>query len=288
MLVVSPSRVDLYTVASQTSWIAIAHSFEVSRLRHILLTGASSGLGATLAQLYAQSGHSLTLFGRNEARLAAVAEICRPTARHVETFSCDVTDAAAMAAALVEIDGRRPVDIVIANAGIGGSAVIAPPDGEPLDTARRIIDVNLLGVINTIVPLVDRLCARQSGHIVIIGSMAGMQGLAESPVYSASKAAVRFYGEGLRRLLAIQNVCVTVVVPGFIATPMSHSLQFKRPFMWSAERAAERIVRGIDRNEAEIVFPWQLRVAGAGLRLLPRRLRDRALSLSRIWTGGQT
>jgi short-subunit dehydrogenase len=256
-------------------------------LQHILLTGASSGLGATLAQCYAQSGSSLSLFGRDATRLAAVAAICRCTAGDVRTFSCDVTDAAAMAAALVEIDSRRPVDILIANAGIGGIGVLAPPDGEPLDTARRIIDVNFLGVINTIVPLIDRLCARQRGHIVIVSSMAGLQGLAESPVYSASKAAVRVYGEGLRRLLAIQKIRVTVVVPGFIATPMSHSLHFKRPFMWSAERAAERIVRGIDRNEAEIVFPWQLRVAGAALRLLPRRLRDRALSLSRIWTGRQ-
>ena len=219
------------------------------------------------------------------ARLSSVAEACRLAAEAVDIFGCDVTDEAKMAMTLADIDARRPVDILIANAGIGGSGVIAPASGEPLDLARRIADVNVLGVINTVAPLTSRLCARAQGHIVIVSSMAGLQGLAESPVYSASKAAIRVYGEGLRRLLAPKNVRVSVVLPGFIATPMSRSLPFRGPFEWSAERAAARIVRGIERNEAEIAFPWQLSIANSAAGLMPLRLRDRVLGLSRIWTG---
>ena len=249
---------------------------------HIVITGASGGLGAALAHRFAADHCALSLFGRDMARLSSVAEACRPTAEAVDIFGCDVTDGATMATTLADVDARRPVDILIANAGVGGSA---PPSGEPLDLARRIADVNVLGVINTVAPLTSRLCARARGHIVIVSSMAGLQGLAESPVYSASKAAIRVYGEGLRRLLAPKNVRVSVVLPGFIATPMSGSLPFRGPFEWSAERAAARIVRGIERNEAEIVFPWQLSIANSAVGLMPLRLRDKMLGLSRIWTG---
>jgi short-subunit dehydrogenase len=254
-------------------------------LQHVVITGASSGLGAALARRFAEANCALGLFGRDNARLSAVAGACRPGSGTVETFLRDVTDPIAMSEALSELDTRRPVDVLVANAGIGGSSAIAASAGEPLDVARKIVEVNLLGVINTVVPLLDRLRARKRGHIVIVGSMAGMQGHAESPVYSASKAAVRIYGEGLRRLLAPQGVRVTVVVAGFIATPMSASLPFPRPFEWTVERAASRIIRGIERNEAEIAFPWQLLLAGSAVMLTPLSLRDRLVALSRAWTG---
>jgi short-subunit dehydrogenase len=230
-------------------------------------------------------GYALSLFGRDVPRLSAIADACRTTAGTVEIFNHDVTDAEAMSAALSILDSRIPVDILIANAGLGGGEALAPPAGESLDLARRIADVNLFGVINSVASLNGSLTARGKGHIVIISSMAGLQGLAESPVYSASKAAVRIYGEGLRRLLAPKGVRVSVVVPGFVTTPMSQSLPFRRPFEWTAERAAARIVRGIERNEAEIVFPWQLHLLSRTIGWLPLRLRDRAMALGRLWTG---
>jgi len=237
---------------------------------HILITGASSGLGATLAQYYADLGvHRLTLMGRDAGRLDAVMERCRASGVLVTTIACDVTERASMREALVQADQDVPVDILIANAGIGGAEVLAPPSGEPTELAHKIVDINFGGMINTVTPMADRFVARQSGHIVMIGSLAGFHGLPEAPVYSASKAAVRIYGEGLRRLLSPSKVYVTVVSPGFIVTPMSTSLPFLPVFAWSAERAARRIARGIERREAEVVFPWQLRALNNVLKLLP-------------------
>lgn len=254
-------------------------------VRHVLLTGASGGLGSALAQALAGRGDRVTLMGRDASRLAAAVALCQsvPSGGH-ETICCDVTNAAHMHDALLSADRDGPVDILIANAGKGGSAVLAPASGEPLDLARSIIDVNVLGVINSIAPLLERMVERRQGHIVIVSSMAARQGLAEAPVYAASKAAVSVYGHGLRRLLAPHNVRVTIVEPGYIATPMSASLPFQRPFELSAARAAELIVRGIDRGAAEIIFPWQLRWATWLLRLLPMGVVDRALTFASAQT----
>ncbi len=169
---------------------------------------------------------------------------------------CDVVDADMMARHLESADDLAPVRVVIANAGVGGEAVLASATAEPGTLARHVVNVNTIGVINTVAPLIERFVARRSGHITVISSMAGFEGLAEAPAYAASKAAVRIYGHGLRRL----------------------SLPFPTPFAWPAERAAERIARGISRREAEIVFPWQLRTIAAAAALLPRPVVDRLVS----------
>jgi short-subunit dehydrogenase len=118
------------------------------------------------------------------------------------------------------------------------------------------------------------MTARGAGHIAIIGSLAGYLGLPHAPAYSASKAAVRVYGEGLRRLLKPAGVRVTVVCPGFIETPMSASLPMPLPYVWPVEKAARRIVRAIARRKAEAAFPWQLVFAIRLTRLLPRPVAD--------------
>ena len=175
-------------------------------------------------------------------------------------------------------DERRPVDIVIANAGIGGRQVLAPRAGEPVELVRKIFDVNTFGVVNTLNPLLDRFIDRQSGHVVIVGSIAAHIGVAQAPAYSASKAAVRLYGESLRRLLMPHGVYVTNVSPGFVDTPMSNSLPFNRPFCLSPENAAKRIAQGILRRDREIIFPWQARLAVALSALVPTSLVDMAIS----------
>ncbi len=255
-------------------------AIEARRLHHVI-SGASSGLGAALALAWSGPARVLTLFGRDAARLEAVAGMCRRRGADVATVTCDITDAAAMERALLAADGRCPVDVVVANAGIGGAEVLSASAGEPGDLAHKVVTVNLLGTVNTIAPLQEVFIGKRKGRFVVIGSMAAFEGLADAPAYAASKAAVRIYGHSLRRRLAPHGVHVNVVSPGFITTPMSRSLPFALSYPWSADRAAGYILKGIERNRPEIVFPWQLRLGIAASRMLPVSLVDRIMAHAR-------
>jgi short-subunit dehydrogenase len=186
-----------------------------------------------------------------------------------------------MCNALQECDDRQPVDIVIANAGIGGEKVIVPHPGESLSAAREIIDTNVMGIANSVIPLVPRFVARGKGHIAIMSSLAAHVGLPDAPLYSASKSAARIYSHGLRRLLARSGVRVTAVCPGFVATPMSASVPGHRPFLWSPEKAAAHIAAGLARGKREISFPWQLAVLARLAGMLPDSLIDPILDRTR-------
>ena len=244
--------------------------------RAVAITGASSGLGAALALAYAGTDSVLGLIGRDEARLAATAAACRAAGSGVDCAVIDVTDAAALAAWLEGFDDAHKVDLLIANAGT--SAGPEPEDpGEPAATTLRQIGVNLEGAVHTIAPLVPRLCARGRGRIVAIASVAAYRGLPYSPGYSASKAGLRAYAEALRPNLARYGVGVTVICPGFFASPMTDRWDGPTPFLASGERAARRIKRGIDRGRSRIDFPWPLVVGMRFCDLAPAMLGDRIL-----------
>lgn len=248
--------------------------------RHLVLTGASSGLGRALALHYAAPGRVLSLTGRDATRLNAVAEACRANGAEVAAQPLDVTDAGAMADWLEARDQAAPVDLLIANAGLGGLAALAPRGGEDGAQARAMVEVNLLGLINTLTPLLPAMRARKQGHLVLVGSIQGGIGLPQSPIYSASKAAVRIYGDGLRRLLRADGLRVTTVLPGFVDTPMSRSLQMARPFLWPADKAARRIARDVARGARYSIFPLPLQLAVGLGRVLPGALVDLVLAQS--------
>jgi len=245
--------------------------------RHIAITGASSGLGAALARLYARSGITLSLTGRNEPRLVQVAEQCRALGATVEAAVLDVTDAPGMHAWLQTRDAAQAFDLIIANAGIGGADSIAPETGETGASARNIVEINLIGVVNTVTPLLPRLVARRGGHIAIMSSLAGFVALPDAPAYSASKAAARHYGHGLRRRVAPHGVWVSVICPGFVDTPMSASLSLPPQLIWPVERAAKHIATGLARRKREIVFPWSLKLMVRLGDFLPASVLDAAL-----------
>jgi short-subunit dehydrogenase len=242
--------------------------------RHVAITGASSGLGAALAQHYARLGAVLSLTGRNADRLNDIGASCTASPS-LDLEVLDVTDAMATRAWLLRRDALVPIDLLIANAGIGGDdANIAEDDyGE---TAARILATNVLGVVNTVTPMVPAFVARRRGQIAIMSSLAGYLGLPQAPAYSASKAAVRTYGDALRRLLAPHGVAVSVVCPGFVETPLTQGVTL-RP-MWKLERAAETIVAGLSRGSRFIAFPFSVRFGARLLSLLPISLADRLLT----------
>ncbi|MEC9167112.1 MAG: SDR family NAD(P)-dependent oxidoreductase [Pseudomonadota bacterium] len=234
--------------------------------RAILITGASSGLGAALARHYAAAGVRLFLHGRDDARLAAVAAACTKAGAAVETHIGEVTDAAAMAAWIAACDHAQPLDLVIANAGISGGTAGGP---EGADQVRRIFAVNVDGVLNTVLPAVAAMTARGQGQIAVMSSIAGFLGLPNAPAYCASKTAVKTLGEGMRGPIAAAGVAVTVICPGYVKTPMTDANDFTMPFLMSVERAAGLIAAGLAANKARIAFPWPMVAAVRLLALLP-------------------
>jgi short-subunit dehydrogenase len=250
--------------------------------RHVVITGASGGIGAALARIYAAPEIRLSLLARGLKRLEILAEDCRARGAHVEAHAGDVQDAKEMESWLLACDSIQPVDLIIANAGIGGAGVLAPKFGEPGDVARRIISVNTFGVVNSVTPLLPRLVSRRAGHLAILSSVGAGLGLPDCPAYDASKVAIHAYGHALRRLLLQHGVRVTVISPGFVDTPMAQSLPFQPPFMWSADRAAAKISRGLARGRREIRFPWQISIAVRAARILPLPLVDRVLVRLRV------
>jgi short-subunit dehydrogenase len=237
--------------------------------KNILITGASNGVGRALAEHYAAQGHHLLLTGRNEDRLAATAMICRlKGAYDADTAVCDVRDRDALGQIIRNWDNITPVDIVIANAGIsGGTGGLG--GGEAVEQARLIFDVNVMGVFNTIEPLLSRMLARQAGQVVMIASLAGFAPFAGAPAYAASKAAVRVYGESLRAGLADTGVSVSVVCPGFIESGITDANNFPMPFFMKADKAAAKIARGIARKQTRIAFPWPMYLAAGTLGIMP-------------------
>jgi short-subunit dehydrogenase len=220
---------------------------------HVLITGASSGIGAALALAYARPGVHLSLGGRNQERLAAIGAQAEARGASVATATVDVRERDAVAAWALAADDRAPLDLVIANAGISGGTHGGP---ESADQTRAIFAVNLDGVLNVALPLIPRLIARKRGQIAIISSLAAHRGFPGAPAYSGSKAAVKVWGEALRADLAPHGVKVNVVMPGFIKSPMTDANDFAMPFLMPADKAAEIIRRGLAANRARIAFPF--------------------------------
>jgi short-subunit dehydrogenase len=245
--------------------------------RHIVITGASSGIGAALAKYYARSGARISLLGRDAARVQAVTQQCIAAGATACSEIGDVTDGLFMTRWLADCDAREPVDLVIANAGIGGQFAMPPQSGETVDVAHKIFSTNTIGVANSILPILPRFVERRRGQLIMLSSLAAYIGLPDAPAYSASKAAIRIYGHGLRRLLARHGVRVTVVCPGFVQTPMSNSIPGRLPFLWDAERAARHIANGVARGQNDIAFPWQLAMLSRFAAILPSFVLDPVL-----------
>jgi short-subunit dehydrogenase len=246
--------------------------------RSILITGASSGIGAALARRYAAPGIVLALTGRDAARLAAVAADCQSRGARALTAAIDVVDAAALAAWMAEIDRAHPLDLVIANAGISGGSAGTAGKGERPEQAARILAVNVEGVRHTVEPALALMAARGRGQIALMSSLAGFRGFPGAPAYCASKAWVRVWGEALRPDFARRGVGVSVICPGYVRSPMTDRNDFPMPFLIDAERAAEIVARGLARGRARIVFPWRLYAILRVVAALPEPLLDRLLA----------
>ncbi|WP_041927140.1 SDR family oxidoreductase [Methylocystis sp. SC2] len=259
----------------------------------VLITGASSGIGRALALAYAREGASLVLLGRDAERLEAAARACLAAgAEEAETHVADVRDRDAMARIVQSAHAKRPIDILVANAGV--STGLSP--GQLLETpeaVRAMLKINVEGVFNTVEPAIVPMCARKSGRIAIVGSMAGVRALPHSPAYCAAKACVHMWADSLRAQLAAHDVHVALIVPGYVKTPMSARTIVKTPLSrtfsrtsastnvesWqpsamSDSEAAHIIKNGLDRRRNVIAFPRYIYWAMRLFSLLPAALVD--------------
>jgi short-subunit dehydrogenase len=237
----------------------------------ILITGATGGIGAALARSYAQPGRTLILHGRDAARLASLTQACETRGAQVHGVTFDLRDAAAAIDALRGVSSRYAIDLAIVNAGVS-RAIGTGLEAEDWHTARAVLAVNLDGAIATVAGVLPDMRRRGAGQIAIVSSLAAYFGLPITPIYCASKAAMKAYGEALRGWLAPQGIAVNVVMPGFVRTPMTERFPGAKPWLMSPERAATLIRRGLERNRARIAFPRTLAFGMWCLSALPAAL----------------
>jgi short-subunit dehydrogenase len=248
----------------------------------VLLTGAAHGIGHATAVALARRGNPLGLIDRDAAPLEELAGKLKSDGAKVAHAAVDVTDRQALIRAVSDITNSiGPIDVLLACAGIGSLTLV--PQLETT-TLRQTLDVNIVGVAQSIEAVLPGMIARGRGHVVGVASVAGYRGFPWMISYSASKAALIAYLEAVRPGLRRRGVKVTTVCPGFVRTRMSADIPFQRPIkMIEPEVAARYLVRAIDRQPRNCVFPWDTRIGLAILKYMPDGFFDRLMR----WFGPQ-
>ena len=248
--------------------------------RTILITGASGSIGSALAREYAADGRRLVLQGRNEAKLSSVAKRCEARGAQVFTACLDLTDVEGARTWMRSLWQTHEPDLVVLNAGMNTD--IGPGrHGEDWADSQKLVQLNLMGVM-ALAELVGReMRSRGGGQLALVSSLAGYFGLPVTPSYCASKAGIKAYGEALRGWLGPEGVKVSVIMPGYVSSPMCEAMPGPKPFLMRPERAARIIRRGLARNRARISFPFPLNLGTWFLAVLPAAFSTRLVG----WMG---
>ncbi|KAM9988000.1 hypothetical protein ACTFIZ_003345 [Dictyostelium cf. discoideum] len=246
--------------------------------KNIVITGASSGLGESLALNYSKnSGVKLGLIGRDTKRLQKVKEEClKNGAEYVEIESIDVSNQKDMENFLNDFNKRIPIDIIYANAAV--NELVLPRELNFTERANKIVDINVYGLLNTVLPMISIFESRSRvnnnnnngyGQIVLISSVGPMTNFV-FPTYNGTKAFVTSFGLTLRNRLMEQGIGVSVVVPGYIETPMAHVLkQEKLMFSVTPEYAASQTIEGVQFNKGLITFSRSIYILSVFFSLFP-------------------
>ena len=239
-----------------------------------MITGASRGLGASLARAYAGKGVSLLLTARHVESLRDICATCEAAGAEVICLPLDLSHESSIQSAQDAIAEIGLPDLLIANAGIFSGR---QENGllEPSDEQARQLQVNLMGTIRFLDELAQQMKERNSGHLVLISSLAAIQPQPDSPAYSASKAGLAFWGRSMAEDLADHGVRLSVVYPGHIESQQTELQVGATPGILPADRAAQIIHAGIRKKRSRIVFPQHLYWLILISNLLPGWLRRR-------------
>ncbi len=243
----------------------------------ILITGASSGLGAEMARQFAAGGHDLALCARRADRLEALRDeiLTQHPERTVVVRALDVNDHDAVFVVFREIAAELDgLDRVIVNAGLGKGAAVGTGR---FDANKETITTNLLSGLAQCEAAMEQFRAAGRGHLVVISSVSAMRGLPKSmTAYSASKAGIAKVAEGIRAEMIGTSIKVTTLFPGYIESEMNGRVAQRTPLTASTSDGVRAMVRAIDREVAQLAVPaWPWRPIAAALRHVPLRVLRR-------------
>jgi short-subunit dehydrogenase len=244
----------------------------MSGWHHVLITGASRGLGQSLARTLAAPGVTLHLCARDLAALEQQAEHLRAQGAVVHCVAVDVADPDSVSDWVLRVWHDRPLDLVILNAGqFDGRG----PDGslETPQVAAGLIATNLVGSIAPALALSGPMRQHGQGCLLFISSLAAFAPMADAPSYSASKSGMTAFARALREDLSPSGVRVVIAHPGHMRTDQTARHQGALPGLVGSDQAAGIILHGLARGCAEIDFPRHLRLALRLQGVLPWRLQ---------------
>lgn len=233
----------------------------------ILITGATGAIGGALALAYARPGVKLILQGRKHERLHEVKLLCENQGAQVLIKAVDVRHHEEYNAWLQHIAQEEVLDLVMINAGMNTHT---GPEGEPepWEEVKALVDINILAVMATVHATLPAMRIRKKGQIVLMSSLAAYFGLALTPSYSASKAAIKAYGEALQGWLRADGIKIHVIFPGYVTSEMCNNMPGPKPFLWTAERAAAAIKKAVANNKSRYSFPFPLNLGAWCLSIL--------------------
>jgi short-subunit dehydrogenase len=241
-----------------------------------IVTGASSGIGRSLARRLAADGDAVAVLARRKELLDGLVIEIEQAGGRALAIACDVTELGQVCEAVARTEAKLgPIDRLVANAG-GGDPT--PVESFEATQVERTLALNVVGTANCIEAVLPGMLERRAGHLVATSSLAAYRGLPGGAAYSAAKAALTNLMESLRIDLRPRGIDVTVLLPGFVATRPSGTKKRSKPFQLDLEDATGRMQRAIRARRPRHAFPWPMVLAVGLGRLLPASLYDRLLS----------
>lgn len=232
-----------------------------------VVTGASSGIGWALGKELARQGCRVGMVARRADRLRALAQEISAAGGIAATAEADVGKRSQILAAVDKLRQRLgPIDLLIANAGVGAPTFLEPVN---IDDIEEMFRVNVLGVVYSLESVLPEMLSRRRGHLAAVSSLAAYKGFPGESAYCASKAALNIYMEGLRVQLRSRGIAVTTLCPGFVKSPMTDVMNVPKPWMIEADDAARSMVRALARRRKVYNFPWQTALLMRGARWMP-------------------